>query len=296
MSENFKSGFVSILGIPNVGKSSFVNKVLGTKILASSKKPQTTRQNVKGIFTTKNLQIIFLDTPGLTNSPKTLNKILLKETLSSLNDADFVVYFFDNNFLKNIEKNTSFIDEIKVKGIKIIPVLNKIDLKKKKEIENIVNKIKENYGFEKVLTLSVTQALGFTELINEIKENLSFGPKFFPEDNITDKNMRFLAAEIIREKVFNLTHQEIPYSVAVSVEKYREEENVDKIYANIYIEKESQKGILIGKGGKKLKQIGTSSRIDIEKMIDKKVYLELFVKLKKDWTRDKQFLKELFLK
>lgn len=294
MNENFKSGFVSILGLPNVGKSSFINRILGTKILASSKKPQTTRQNVKGIFTTKNLQAIFLDTPGLTNSPKALNRMLLKETLSSLSDADFVIYFFDNNFSKTLDNNKGFIEEIKAKGIKIIPVLNKVDLIKKKEIENIVNKIKETFKFKKVLSLSVTKAFGFTELINEIKENLSFGPMFFPEDSLTDKNMRFLASEIIREKVFNLTHQEIPYSVAVSIEEYKEEESIDRIYANIYIEKESQKGILIGKGGKKLKQIGTSARIDIEKMIDKKVYLELFVKLRKDWTRDKQFLKELF--
>lgn len=296
--KNFKSGYVSVLGLPNSGKSTFINKVIGTHLMAVSKKPQTTRNNILGIFNTPKFQMLFLDTPGYHESKKVINKYIINEALKSIDEADVILYLFDGEMVnKNININDEFIEKIKIKNKKIIPVLSKIDLLKKHEIENIIKDLTSRYDLkEKFSVISVPESFGIVEIISRIENVLPIGPMYYPNDELTDRDLRFLCSEIIREKVFILTREEVPYSVAVEVVKYEEKEKLDRINADIYVEKDSQKGILIGQKGKMLKEIGTLARKDIETLVDKKVYLELFVKVRKDWTSDERFLKELVYK
>ncbi|MEI6080544.1 MAG: GTPase Era [bacterium] len=295
----FRSGYVSVVGLPNVGKSTLINRILGSKIMAVSDKPQTTRNNILGIFTTKDSQILFTDTPGYHYSDKDINKFFVKEAVAACKSADVVAYIFDADAIrekKGYGQNDNFVAAIreKSKDVKIIPILSKIDLIKTAEIKKIADDIQERYGFEiKVLPISVTRSLGLTELIAKVTELLPEGPVYYPEEDLTDRDLRFLCSEIIREKIFRYTHEELPYSTAVIVVKYEETPQIHRIYADIYVEKDSQKGIIVGAGAQMIKKIGVEARKDIEALTETKVYLELFVKVKKNWTKDEKMLKEL---
>jgi GTPase len=301
-----KSGYVSIAGLPNVGKSTLINRIIGERILAVSDKPQTTRNKILAIFTKGSTQIIFTDTPGYHSSSKEINKYFVKEAVSACRDSDVIVYIFDAKELSRQrlkktpidpaqDQNIEFINSIKsfCKSSRLIPVLSKVDLIKKAEVILVIDYLRELYGIDsEILSISSPRDLGLAELITRITDLLPEGPFYFPEDEFTDRDMRFLSAEIIREKVFKFTHEELPYSAAVKVVKYEEKETLHRIFAEIYLEKDSQKSIVLGANGSMIKRIGTAARIDIEKITGVKVYLELFVKIKKNWTKDPNALKE----
>ncbi len=295
----FKSGFVCVVGLPNAGKSTLINRVLDSKLLAVSEKPQTTRNNILGIFTSKNAQIIFIDTPGYHNMDKEINKFFVKEAVNATKKADIVVYLFDvkESLSKRLTFNDEFISEIlksKTKD-KIIPVISKTDTAKQADIVKAEEILSSKYGFKiyELIKLSSTLSLGVAQLMLEITKRLPQGPLYYPKDELTDRDLRFLCSELIREKIFILTKEEIPYATAVQITKYEEKPEIHRIYADIYVEKDSQKGIIVGQNASMIKSIGTEARKDIEKLTDCKVYLELFVKVKKDWTKDELFLKEL---
>ncbi len=286
-----KSGFCVILGAPNSGKSTLLNRLLGQKISITSRKPQTTRNNILGVYHRNDAQIVFLDTPGIHEAKDVFNKRIVEVAVSSVNNADFVLFLSD---MKNPEPRTekTILDIIKSSGKPAILALNKIDLVKNPQIAEIVELRKKTYPFVKTVPISAKSGEGIQELVDALLENLPPGPPFFPEDTLTDASLRFLAAEIVREKIFRLTGQEIPYSTAVTIEKFEEKESIVEIFATIHVERDSQKGILIGKGGAMLKKIGEAARLDIEKLLESHVFLKLFVRVEKKWSKDSKALKK----
>ncbi|MEK6599468.1 MAG: GTPase Era [Deltaproteobacteria bacterium] len=289
----FKSGFVSIIGRPNVGKSTLLNAILGEKIAIVSPKPQTTRNRIRGIKNMEDAQIIFLDTPGIHSAKGYLNEFMIKEAISAIQDVDVIVYLVEA--AKMLEKDDSLIiDNLRRIKSPVILGINKTDITRKDNILPLINEYSKLYPFKEIIPISATRGEGIETLVKLVVELLPEGPKYFPEDILTDIPERFIVAEIVREKIFKLTRQEIPYSTAVVIEIFKENPKgkIISISAAINVERDSQKGIIIGKGGKMLKEIGTLARIDIEKLLGAKVYLELFVKVEKDWTKDKKLLKE----
>ncbi len=287
-----KSGFVTIIGRPNVGKSTLLNKILGQKIVITTDKAQTTRKRIKGIYTTKEGQIVFVDTPGVHKPLNKLGEFLLDEAKISVPDADLVLFLVDGS--EPAGKGDKWIAQNLLQtDIPIIIVMNKSDkIGKKEKIET--NLISYKTLFDKnipVIRISAKTGKNINDLIKQVFRNLPKGEALYPEDIVTEESMRDVTEEIIREKILLNTSDEIPHSVAVKVTKYSEEEDIDKIYATIYCEQKSQKGILIGKGGNLLKKIGTEARIDLEKITDKKVFLGLDVKVEKDWRKKDQILK-----
>ncbi|HKZ46751.1 MAG TPA: GTPase Era [Thermodesulfobacteriota bacterium] len=307
----FKSGFVSIIGRPNVGKSTLLNAILGEKIAIVSPKPQTTRNRIRGIKNMEDAQIIFLDTPGIHSDKGYLNEFMIKEAISAIEDVDVIIYLVEAS--KTLEKDDSLIiDNLRRIKSPVILGINKTDITRKDNILPLINEYSKLYSFKEIIPISATRGEGIETLVKIVVELLPEGPKYFPEDILTDLPERFIVAEIVREKIFKLTRQEIPYSTAVVIDSFKENpklvpaepapavvsrgnkqgKGLVSISATINVERDSQKGIIIGKGGKMLKEIGTLSRIDIEKLLGAKVYLELFVKVEKDWTKDKKLLKE----
>ncbi len=295
MSKVFKSGFVAIIGRPNVGKSTLLNQILGQKIVITTDKAQTTRKRIKGILTTDKGQVVFIDTPGVHKPLNKFGEFLLDETKIAVPDADLVLFLVDAS--EPAGKGDKWIMEniLNKTKIPILLVLNKVD-----KIKNPV-KIDENLLtyktlFEKnILVLKISAKTGRNKdtLIENIIKNLPAGRKLYPDDVITEETMREVAQEIVREKILINTKEEIPHSVAVLVEKYEENDSIDRIYASIYCETKSQKVILIGKGGSLLKKIGTEARLELEEILEKKVYLELNVKIEKNWRKNKKVLKIL---
>ena len=287
----FKSGFVSIIGRPNVGKSTLLNAILGEKIAIVSPKPQTTRNSIRGIKNMEDAQIIFLDTPGIHSDKGYLNEFMIKEAISAIEDVDVIVYLIEP--AKTLEKDDPLIiDNLRRIKSPVILGINKTDITRKDNILPLINEYSKLYPFKEIIPISATRGEGIETLVKIVAKLLPEGPKYFPEDILTDIPERFIVAEIIREKIFKLTRQEIPYSTAVVIDAFKEKPKLVSISATINVERDSQKGIIIGKGGKMLKEIGTLARIDIEKLLGAKVYLELFVKVEKDWTKDKKLLKE----
>ncbi|RJP58551.1 MAG: GTPase Era [Deltaproteobacteria bacterium] len=291
---NFKSGFISIIGKTNVGKSTLLNYVLGEKIAIVSDKPQTTRNRILGIKNSPNAQMIFLDTPGIHKAKPQLNRYMVKEATKTYSDVDIILLLVQAN--TGIGDGDRFVIETleKIKA-PVVLVINKIDLVEKKSLLPLIDQFSKLYDFKSIIPISALSGQGVDQLIKEIKGLLPFGPKYFPEEMITDLPERFIVAEIIREKIFHLTSQEIPYSVAVVINDFKEREGVNTIFirAAIHVEKPSQKGILIGKKGGMLKRIGQLARIDIENLLDAKVYLELLVRVEKDWSKDIKALRKL---
>ncbi len=290
-----KSGFVSIIGRPNVGKSTMLNQVLGQKIVIATDKAQTTRKRIKGILTNETGQIVFVDTPGIHKPINKFGEFLLDEAKISVPDSDLVLFLVDAS--EPAGKGDKWIVEnvISKTNVPVILVMNKLD-----KISN-QDKITENYQsyqklFDKeipVIKISAKTGKNKTKLVDMIMEYLPEGELLYPEDVVTEESMRQIVEEIVREKILLNTKEEIPHSVAIKVDKYEETPEIDRIYAIIYCEHKSQKGILIGKGGSLLKKIGTEARLDLENIVEKKVFLSLQVKIEKDWRKNDKVLKNL---
>ena len=291
---SFKSGFVAIIGAPNVGKSTLLNAILGEKISIVSRKPQTTRNVIRGVKNLKDCQIIFLDTPGLHRAKGLLNEFMVKQALSALSDCDCVLCLIDAKRPGGQGGEGFLIENLKRLKCPVFLVVNKVDLVEKRTLLPLMEKYSGLFPFKEVVPVSALKGDGIELLVDILSKNMPSGPRYFPEDIITDQPERFIASEIIREKIFTLTKEEIPYSVAVAVEEFKERPQKNLIYisAVINVEKDSQKAILIGKGGGMLKSIGTYAREDIERLLGAKVFLKLFVRVKKDWTRDERALRE----
>ena len=292
MTKTFKSGFVAIVGRPNVGKSTFMNYVLGQKIAIMSDKAQTTRNKIQGVYTKDDAQIVFLDTPGIHKPKHELGEFMVKSAYSALKEVDAVLFMV--NVSEKRGPGDDFIIE-KLKRIKtpIFLVLNKIDLVTPEVLLERVESYKDSLDFAGVFPISVLQGNNVNELMEGLINALPEGPQYYPADQITDHPEYFVVSELIREKILQLTQEEIPHSVAVTVDKMQKDE-FDKVhvYANIIVERKSQKGIIIGKGGRLLKEIGTRARRDIQQLLGNKVYLELWVKVEKDWRKRKSNLQE----
>jgi len=291
----YKSGFVALVGRPNVGKSTLLNKILGQKIVITSDKPQTTRKRIKGVYTCEEGQIVFVDTPGVHKPKYKLGEYLLDEAKLAVPDADVLLFLVDGTEVAGsgdnwIVKNLFEVDT------PIIMVVNKIDrIKTIEERERIIATYRELFKDKAVTTVKISAKTGrnIDTLIKNILKKLPKGPQYYPDDHVTDQNVRAIAEEIIREKILMCTHEEIPHSVAVVIEKYEDKPDIARISASIYVEQDSQKGIIIGNKGQMLKKIGTDARVEIEKdLTEKKVFLELFVKVKKDWRKNEASLKQ----
>ncbi len=284
-----KSGFVNIIGNPNVGKSTLMNALVGEKISIITSKAQTTRHRIMGIVNGDDFQIIYSDTPGILKPAYKLQASMLRFVESALVDADILLYITDT--FESSEKNPEFIEKVKSLTIPVILVINKVDLINQEKVFELVNYWQNLLPNAKVLPVSALHNFNTDGLISLIKEHLPEGPEFFSKDTLTDKTLRFFASEIIREKILTNYQKEIPYSVEVNIEEYKEGTKLDKIRALIYVNRESQKSIIIGNQGKKLKKVGTEARIDLEKFLDKKVYLELYVKVDPNWRDSETKLK-----
>ncbi|MBE7712429.1 MAG: GTPase Era [Cyanobacteria bacterium SIG26] len=287
-----KSGFVAIIGRPNVGKSTLLNQILGQKIVITTDKAQTTRKRIKGILTTEEGQIVFVDTPGVHKPLNKLGEFLLDEAKIAVPDADVILFLVDGS--EPAGKGDKWIAQNLLQTqIPIIIVMNKVDkIKKTEKIESNLLTYKTLFNENlPVVKISAKTGRNKDTLIKNIFKKLPQGEALYPEDVVTEETMRDVTEEIIREKILLNTSDEIPHSVAVKVTNYKEQEEIDKIYATIYCEQKSQKGILIGKGGSLLKKIGTESRLELEKIVEKKVYLELEVKVEKDWRKKDKILK-----
>lgn len=292
--ELIKSGMVALVGPPNVGKSTLLNCLLGQKISIVSPKPQTTRNRILGIVNEPGYQIVLLDTPGLHKGTIPINVEMARIARETLGEVDVIVFMVDAG--QPPPKPGSDLTEcLNGRQVPAILVINKMDLLKREKLLPLIAAYQGLHDFVAIIPISALRAEGPDELLDELVRLLPEGPRLFPEDIPTDASVRFIAAETIREKVFLLTGEEIPYSTAVVIDRFQEEERLVTIDATIILEKDSQKGMVIGKKGAKLKEIGTAARLDIEEMLQVKVMLKLWVKVKKNWTKNPSFLKELGL-
>lgn len=288
MTENFKSGFAAIIGMPNVGKSTLLNKIAGQKIAIISEKPQTTRNKILAIYTTDEMQIMFTDTPGIHKPHNKLDEFMVNVANESMNETDVLLFVVDAT-QKIHETEREIVKSINKTGMPCILVMNKIDEIKKEDLLPMIADYSSMHDFDAIVPISAKTGDGVDILIENISEYLEEGPQFYDEDMVTDQPEKQIAAEIIREKMLWLLQKEVPHGIAIEITKMQEKEKITNIYATIYCEKATHKGIIIGKNGDMLKKIGTLARGDIEEMLDKKVYLELWVKIKTDW-RNSDFL------
>lgn len=294
MTENpFRSGFVSIIGRPNVGKSTLLNRMLGDKIAITSDKPQTTRNRVHGICNRHDAQVIFIDTPGIHQARSSLNRYMVETALTSLNGVDLILFLVEADS-SSVSREKPILDILKETEVPVILVLNKIDRTEKEKLLELIASFAPLYPFREIIPVSALQGDGVERLIDLVCRYLPQGPRYFPEDILTDQPERFIVAEIIREKVFRMTRDEVPYSVAVTIESFKERDDgrLISIAAVINVERDSQKGIIIGKRGDMLKKIGMQARKDIEQLLGSRVFLELFVRVTRDWSESKKMLKE----
>ena len=279
-----RSGFVNILGNPNVGKSTIMNVLVGEKLSIISPKAQTTRHRIMGIVNGENFQIVYSDTPGILKPRYKLQETMMHSVNSALTDADLILYITD--VTEHTAEESEYIDKIKESGIPVIIAVNKIDLTNQDDLEKIVELWHAAFPLSPVIPLSALNNFNLDALLNSILEKLPDGPPYFPKDQLTDKYERFFASEIIREKILIHYKKEIPYSVEIEIESFTEEKNIIRIRALIHVARDSQKGIIIGHNGNMLKRVGTEARKDMEDFFRKKIFLELYVKVTKDW-RDK---------
>ena len=295
--ENFKSGFVAILGRTNVGKSTLLNSLIGEKIAIMANKPQTTRTQIKGIVNREHSQIIFLDTPGI-HKPKTkLSNIMVQTAFESAKDVDLVLFIIEATSKDIGRGDTLILEKIKESKKKAILVINKIDLVKKEELLKLIELYSKEYNFEAVVPMSAVKGNKNEELLEEIEKALDYGPKYYDEETYTDQTIRMIVEETIREKALKLLDDEVPHGIYVEVQKLKKgktmkNEPVFNIEATIYCQRESHKGIIIGKKGSMLKQIGTYAREDLEKTLGEKVNLQTWVKVRKDWQDEDSIVKK----
>ncbi|HEO64127.1 MAG TPA: GTPase Era [Candidatus Omnitrophica bacterium] len=289
-----RSGFVAVVGKPNVGKSTLINRLVGEKVSIVSSTPKTTRDRVSAILTKENIQIIFIDTPGIHQSKYLLDKYMIRESESSLDGADIVIVMIDASCgIENEDERVIDIVE-KFHAYKIL-ALNKVDRIIKQDLLPLLDQISKRYNFDDYIPISATKGSNTERLLNIIIQNIPESEFYYPEDQLSDKSMRFHVAEIVREKILVSTYQEIPFSVAVLVEEFKESRPRKKclIKASIYVERDSQKAIIIGKGASMLKKIGTEARIEIENFLKRKVFLDLQVRVSDKWRKDSLFLRRL---
>ena len=293
-----KSGFIAITGRPNAGKSTLLNRIIGEKVAIVSSKPQTTRTKILGVYTEKDLQLVLIDTPGIHKPHNKLGKRMEKYIYTATQDIDALVYVVDCNIKDDeIELEKESLGGLKTAGIPVILAVNKIDTKQRLELLPVLDKLQNMYDFEAIVPISAKEGENMPELFEKLKECVNEGPKFFPDDVITDQPERQIVSEYIREKALRLLNKEIPHGIAVEIERMKRRDNgTYEILAAIYCEKQSHKGIIIGKGGAKLKQIGQQARADIEKFLDSKVYLELWVRVKEDWRNRESDIADFGLK
>ena len=286
---DFKAGFVSILGKPNVGKSTLMNALVEERLSIITSKAQTTRHRIFGILSRSDSQIIFSDTPGVIDPEYKLQESMMRFVKASLEDADLILYMVELG--EKFDKNENLKHILKNKAPKFL-VINKIDQAKGSQIIDKVNYWQEVFPLAQIFPISALEKVDIDKLYNAVRLALPNHPPYFPEDQITDKSERFITAEIIREKIFLNYKKEVPYSCEVEIEEFKEAENIVRIRAIIYVERNSQKGIIIGKNGASLKKVGIESRLDIEKFFEKKVHLETYVKVEKDWRKKDRSLKK----
>lgn len=282
--EGYKSGFVSIIGRPNVGKSTFLNKVIGQKIAIMSDKPQTTRNKIQGVYTELDSQIIFIDTPGIHKPKHKLGDFMMKIATNTLREVDIIL------FMVNVEEGFGRGDEFIIEKLQetkqpVFLILNKIDKVHPDNLLTVIHQYKDLYPFAEIIPISALQGNNVETLLEQIKKYLPEGPQYYPENQVTDHPERFIITELIREKVLHLTREEVPHSIAVVMDSLEKREGGNTIYvsATIIVERSSQKGIIIGKQGSMLKEVGKRARTDIEALLGTKVFLELWVKVQKDW-------------
>ena len=281
--ENFKSGFAAVIGRPNVGKSTLINRLIGQKIAITSDKPQTTRSRIQCIMTTDDAQIIFLDTPGIHKPKFKLGEYMLRAAEGTLKEVDVIVFVVDAT--EKFGGGEKYIlERLKATERPVILAVNKLDLIEREKVLPIIAEYSARRNFAAIVPISAADGTNIDDLIDEIKKFLPIGPKYYPDDMVTDQPERLIVAELIREKLLHLTEDEVPHSIAVDIEELTERPNGDHyIRAHIYVERESQKGILIGKRGAMLKKVGEQARTEIEMLLGSKVFLDLWVKVKKDW-------------
>lgn len=288
-----KSGFVSIIGRPNVGKSTFVNRVIGHKIAIMSDKAQTTRNKIQGVMTRDDAQIIFIDTPGIHKPKHKLGDYMMRVAKNTLSEIDAIMFMVNVN--EDIGRGDEYIMEM-LKNVKtpIFLVLNKIDLVHLDTLMPKIEQYQSYMDFTDIIPISALEGLNVDHFIDVLKSFLPEGPKYYPDNQISDHPEQFVVSEIIREKILHLTSEEIPHAIGVNVDRMiKEDEDRVRIEATIYVERDSQKGIVIGKGGKKLKEVGKRARRDIEMLLGSKVYLELWVKVQRDWRNKVNFIRQI---
>ncbi len=292
--KGFKSGFVSIIGRPNVGKSTLLNYVIGQKIAIMSDKPQTTRNKIQGVYTSAESQIVFIDTPGIHKPKHKLGDFMMKVAQNTLREVDLVLYVVDA--AEAFGPGEEFIIErLKATSTPVFLVINKIDKIQPNDLLGVIETYRTKHDFKEVIPISALQGNNVPTLMEQITEYLDEGPQYYPSDQITDHPERFVVAELIREKVLHLTREEIPHSIAVNVEQMKRRGQSETVYigATIIVERSSQKGIIIGKQGAMLKEVGKRARVDIETLLGSKVFLELWVKVQKDWRNKPAHLRDL---
>ncbi|MBE2912094.1 MULTISPECIES: GTPase Era [Anoxybacillus] len=292
--EGYKSGFVAIIGRPNVGKSTFLNRVIGQKIAIMSDKPQTTRNKIQGVYTTDDAQIIFIDTPGIHKPKHKLGDFMVKVAQSALQEVDLILFMV--NAVEGLGRGDEFIIErLKQVQTPVFLVINKIDEVHPDDLLPLIEQYRSLHSFAEVIPISALQGNNVETLLQQIKNYLPEGPQYYPAHQVTDHPERFIIAEFIREKALHLTREEVPHSIAVVIDSIERRENSDTVYvaATIIVERDSQKGIIIGKRGQMLKEIGQRARADIEALLGSKVFLELWVKVQKDWRNKMAHLRDL---
>jgi len=292
-SADFRSGFVSILGRPNAGKSTLLNALVGAKIAIVADKPQTTRASIQGVVTTERTQIVFVDTPGIHEADSPINKRMMETVRAALEERDLLLFVADSS-REFVPADAQAVHLVEKTSTPVILVLNKIDLlQDKSRLLPLIDRYRELRDFAECIPMSAVRDENLDKLREAIVSRLPEGPAYFPPDHLTDQPERFLAAELVREKILLETRQEVPHSVAVLVDKWEEGDRLIRIYATIYVEKEGQKGILIGAGGSKLKRIGSLAREEMERFFGRKIYLDLHVKVQPGWREMPAFLDAL---
>ncbi|GGB29095.1 GTPase Era [Virgibacillus dakarensis] len=293
MENNFKSGFIAIIGRPNVGKSTFLNRVIGQKIAIMSDKAQTTRNKIQGVLTQDDAQIVFIDTPGIHKPKHRLGDFMVQIAENTLNEVDAILFMI--NAKEGYGKGDQYIiDRLQQVKKPVFLIINKIDLIHPDDLFPLIELYKGKYDFEEIIPISALQGNNVDHMLDVLKAHLPSGPKYYPDDQVTDHPERFIISELIREKVLQLTREEVPHSIAVVIENIeKRDSNAIFIQATVITERKSQKGILIGKHGSMLKEIGKKARADIEALLGTKVYLELWIKVQKDWRNRQSQLREL---
>lgn len=294
MKENFKSGFVAIIGRPNVGKSTLMNHLIGQKIAITSKKPQTTRNKIQTVYTCEDGQIIFLDTPGIHKAKNKLGEYMVNVAEQTLKDVDVILWLVEpTTYIGAGEKHIA--EQLQKTSLPVILVINKVDTVKKEDILQVMDNYRKLYDFAEIIPASALRGQNTKDIVNSLFKYMPYGPMFYDEDTVTDQPQRQIVAEIIREKALHALDEEIPHGIAVTIEKMRERkgQHIVDIEATIICERDSHKGIIIGKQGSMLKKIGSNARFEIEKMLEERVNLKIWVKVKKDW-RDSDTLMKNF--